>query len=219
MSDYLVELAKNATARNIIKNLGLPVPMPRELLRSDKPRQSRPFIGQSVALWTGTGANDVAQALGETLRGAGAQIYAPADTDIAEAMPLSADSSMEFSALVFDATGLKTPEDLRALYDFFHPRIGQVRASGRIIIVGRPAQAQKDAAANATQASLEGFMRSIAKEVAKNGVTANLLYVDEGAEAALSSPLRFLLSVRSAYVDGQSLRVSKPFGKSEALDT
>lgn len=221
MSDYLVELAKNPTARKVIKNLGLPVPMPRELLRSQGPRQARPLVGQSVAFWTGANrvADKMAQAIGEALRGAGAQVYAPANSEITEAMPLNSDSSMEFSALLFDASSLRTPEDLRALYDFFHPRIGRVRAGGRIIIIGRPAEAQKDAAANAVQASLEGFMRSIAKEVAKDGVTANLLYVGEGAEAALSSPLRFLLSKRSAYVDGQSLRVTKPYGKGEELDS
>lgn len=222
MSDYLVELAKSATARKVIKNLGLPVPMPRELLRSTGPRQARPLVGQSVAFWTGAhqeGADRLGQSIGDALRSAGAQIYAPDSARLADTMPLSADSSMEFSALVFDASSLKTPEALRALYDFFHPRVGRVRAGGRIIIVGRPAEAQKDAAANAAQASLEGFMRSIAKEVAKDAVTANLLYVDDGAEVALSSPLRFLLSNRSAYVDGQSLRVTKPYGKHARLDT
>lgn len=217
MSDYLVELAKNATARKVIKSLGLPLPMPQELERSAKSRQSRPLVGQSIALWTASGTNKMAKALGETLRGAGAQIYAPQDCEIADSMPLGSDSGMEFSALIFDATSLETPEDLRNLYDFFHPRIGRVRACGRIILVGRPAQEQGSAAANAAQASLEGFMRSVAKEVAKNGVTANLLYVDDKGEAAVGSPLRFLLSKYSAYVDGQSLRVAKPYGKGEML--
>ncbi|AWV91225.1 3-oxoacyl-ACP reductase [Bradymonas sediminis] len=218
MSDYLVELAKNATARKVIKNLGLPVPMPQELQRSDKPRQTRPLVGQSVGFWTGDGAGKMAQAIGATLRGAGAQIYAPAGSEIDESMPLEADPSMEFSALVFDATSLTTPEELRELYDFFHPRVGLIRRGGRVVIIGRPAETQKDAAANATQASLEGFMRSLAKEVAKDGITANLLYVDDEAEEAVSSPLRFLLSKRSAYVDGQSMRVSKPYGKGEMLE-
>ena len=48
----------------------------------------------------------------------------------------------------------------------------------------------------------------MAKEF-KKGITAQVVYVDEGAEANIESTLRFLLSPRSAYVSGQIIRVSK----------
>jgi 3-oxoacyl-[acyl-carrier protein] reductase len=62
-------------------------------------------------------------------------------------------------------------------------------------------------AAAATQRALEGIIRSVAKEL-RDGATANLIYAVEGSGAALESTLRFLLSARSAYVDGQVVRVA-----------
>ena len=37
MSDFLLELGQNPTARKVIKGLGLPVPMPQKLRRADGP--------------------------------------------------------------------------------------------------------------------------------------------------------------------------------------
>ena len=41
-----------------------------------------------------------------------------------------------------------------------------------------------------------------------NGSTANLLYVPNGAEGSIASPVRFFLSGRSAYVDGQAVTLT-----------
>ena len=56
------------------------------------------------------------------------------------------------------------------------------------------------------QRALEGFVRAVAKEL-RQGATAQLLWVEEGAEANLGGALGFFLSPRSAYVSGQSLRL------------
>ena len=53
-----------------------------------------------------------------------------------------------------------------------------------------------------TRQALDGIVRSLAKEL-QRGSTANLLRVDD--EASLPSAIRFFLSGRSAYVDGQPL--------------
>jgi 3-oxoacyl-[acyl-carrier protein] reductase len=68
------------------------------------------------------------------------------------------------------------------------------------------AEATSVAQAAARQA-LDGLVRSIGKELL-NGSTANLLYVPAGAEGSLASPLRFFLSGRSAYVDGQPITLA-----------
>ena len=60
----------------------------------------------------------------------------------------------------------------------------------------------------AARQALEGLVRSIAKEL-RNGGTANLLFVPAGADAAVPGPVRFFLSGRSAYVDGQVVTVSE----------
>ncbi len=64
-------------------------------------------------------------------------------------------------------------------------------------------------AAHTAQRALEGFTRSLAKEIGGRGSTAQLVYVEPGAEDQLDSTLRFLLSPRSAYVSGQVVRVGK----------
>ncbi len=59
-----------------------------------------------------------------------------------------------------------------------------------------------DITVDATRQALDGIVRSLAKEL-QRGSTANLLRVDD--EASLASAIRFFLSGRSAYVDGQPL--------------
>ena len=56
------------------------------------------------------------------------------------------------------------------------------------------------------QRALEGFTRSLGKEVGRGG-TVQLVYVADGAEAATASTLAFLLSPKSAYVSGQVVRI------------
>jgi 3-oxoacyl-[acyl-carrier protein] reductase len=70
-----------------------------------------------------------------------------------------------------------------------------------LVLTEPPADADSPAQAAARQA-LEGLVRSLAKEL-RNGGTANLLFVPAGAEATVPGPVRFFLSGRSAYVDGQ----------------
>ncbi|MCA9713810.1 MAG: 3-oxoacyl-ACP reductase [Myxococcales bacterium] len=111
-------------------------------------------------------------------------------------------------ALVFDASDLQGPEDLRALYDFFHPVIRQVTRCGRVVVLGRPPLPGAAPEVAAARAALDGFVRSVAKEIGKHGSTAQLLYVEEGAEARAAGVLRFVLSVHSAFLTGQPLHIT-----------
>ncbi|MFW5967719.1 MAG: 3-oxoacyl-ACP reductase, partial [Persicimonas sp.] len=89
---------------------------------------------------------------------------------------------------------------------------------GRVVVLGRPHRTRGSSQGAATQAALEGFVRSVAKEIGKRGATAQLLYVEEGAEEALAGPLRFFLSDRSTYVDGQSIQISARAGAPPEAD-
>src|SRR5690606_34392436 len=60
----------------------------------------------------------------------------------------------------------------------------------------------------AVRAGIEGFVRSVAKEIGANGTTANTVFVAEGAEERLGAVLRFFLSARSTYVTAQPVRVT-----------
>lgn len=121
--------------------------------------------------------------------------------EVARIAGQAAGADGEPGALVFDATGIEDSTQLRSLYDFFHPVIRSLRPCGRVIVLGAPPARPRQATA---QRALEGFVRSLGKEVGK-GSTANLIYVAEGAP--LESTLRFFLSGRSAYVSGQVVRI------------
>jgi 3-oxoacyl-[acyl-carrier protein] reductase len=110
-----------------------------------------------------------------------------------------------YGALVFDATGIADTDGLRALYDFYHPTLRALGGCGRVIVLGTPPETV-DGRARIAQRALEGFTRSVGKEL-KRGATAQLVYVAAGAEGGVESTLRFLLSGKSAYVDAQVVRI------------
>jgi 3-oxoacyl-[acyl-carrier protein] reductase len=128
----------------------------------------------------------------------------------------ASDSDERVGALVFDATGITDSTQLVELQRFFHPNAKRVERSGRVVVLGSPpaGRALREATA---QRALEGFTRSLGKEIGR-GVAVQLVYVAEGAEAAIDSTLRFLLSPRSAYVSGQVVHVSPVVAKSPKLN-
>lgn len=68
-----------------------------------------------------------------------------------------------------------------------------------------PADAHRRITATACQRALQGFMRSLAKEIGRRGATANLVLLSHAA-ATLDGALRFFCTDRSAYVSGQVVR-------------
>jgi 3-oxoacyl-[acyl-carrier protein] reductase len=90
-------------------------------------------------------------------------------------------------------------------------RVGSA-SSASVSRVGSASSASAGVEAAAVAQALDGLVRTIAKEL-RDGATANLLVVDaEAAPAAVDSAVRFFLSARSAYVDGQAVRVGVPVG-------
>jgi 3-oxoacyl-[acyl-carrier protein] reductase len=119
-------------------------------------------------------------------------------------------------ALVFDATGISDSTELVELQRFFHPNVKRVQRSGRVVVLGTPPAGLPPRAATA-QRALEGFTRSLGKEIGR-GIAVQLVYVAEGAEEEIDSTLRFLLSPRSAYVSGQVVEVGKAVTKTPEID-
>ena len=110
-----------------------------------------------------------------------------------------------FGGLLFDATGITSPAGLKALHEFFTPLLRNVAPSGRVVVVGTTPEAVGGVDERIAQRALEGFTRSLAKEM-QHGATVSLVYVSPDAGPGASgceSTLRFLLSAKSAYVDGQ----------------
>jgi 3-oxoacyl-[acyl-carrier protein] reductase len=121
-------------------------------------------------------------------------------------------------ALVFDASGIADSTELVELQRFFYPAVGRLRRSGRVVVLGTPPAEAGSTRAATAQRALEGFTRSLAKEIGGRGATAQLLLVSPGAEDQLASTLRFLLSPRSTYVSGQVIRVGAGVAPTPELD-
>jgi 3-oxoacyl-[acyl-carrier protein] reductase len=180
----------NSPLGALTSRIGLPTP---PLLERREP--GRPVVAGPVVLGGARGGR-LSEPTEAVLRSAEATI----SSDGAAAPP-------DAGALVFDASGLDEPGRLRSLYDFFHPTIRKLRRNGRVIVLaGRPAEASGPEARIA-QRAIEGAVRSLGKEIGGRGSTAQLLRVAEGGERGLESTLRFLLSAKSAYVDGQVIEI------------
>jgi 3-oxoacyl-[acyl-carrier protein] reductase len=190
MNDRYAGFAASGPGRALTKRLGLPQPVPLRRFRPGDPLVPGPVLVG--------GDGRLGAAVGKVLDGIGAELRDPAAVGADGRPPANA-------ALVFDATGIADSGGLRALYDFFHPRVRSVYPSGRVVVVGTPPERCDGPAEATAQRALEGFVRSIGKEVGR-GATANLVYA--APEADLESTLRFLLSARSAYVSGQVIRVA-----------
>ena len=110
-------------------------------------------------------------------------------------------------AVVFDASELLHTGQLKQLREFFQPLLKNLQNSAHLVILGRAPESLDDPFAASAQRALEGFARSLAKEL-RNGGTVQLLQVDPGAQDQLEGALRFFLSPKSAFISGQVLRLN-----------
>jgi 3-oxoacyl-[acyl-carrier protein] reductase len=196
MTDLYSQIVNSPPGRLIAPRLGLPRPV--EL------RRHTPGEGG------GAGAVLIGAAPGGRLAGRLENVAA----ELGAPRPERSDSPVH--ALLFDATGIADSTGLVELQRFFHPNVKRVERSGRVVVLGTPPAGLPPRAATA-QRALEGFTRSLGKEIGR-GVAVQLVYVAEGAEGQIDSTLRFLLSPRSAYVSGQVIRIGEGVAKAPALD-
>ena len=191
MSDTYLELANSALGKKLFSAMGLPEPA--ALVRED-PEQPHKLSGQ-VLLGASLGAL-FADQIGSSLQDTSMQISDPLVT--------------EKRHLIYDASGIATAEQSTELYEFFQQHIKSLAACGRVIVIGLKPSAAANSDQGAVQRGLHGFIKSLAKEIGRNGSTANLLMVDNGGDTAIEAPLRFLLSGGSAFMNAQILTASKP---------
>jgi 3-oxoacyl-[acyl-carrier protein] reductase len=185
MSDRYQEFVQTSLGQILVKNLGLPNPVELE-----RYVEGAPLVEGTVAVG---GIGRLVESLPGLLDTLG--IASTTTTDAAET----------YKGLVFDATGLIGTTDLVALRDFFTPLLRSLDRCSRLVVIGTPPESV-DGGERVAQRALEGFTRSLGKEVGRGG-TVQLVYVAEGAEAATASTLAFLLSPKSAYVSGQVVRI------------
>ena len=208
--DRYSQLVNSRIGGLIAGNVGLPQPV--EL---DRYQTGQPVIQGDVLLGAAPGSRLVGP-VARVLAAVGASVATELRDEVRDAAGEAgldaavwnpdAPADARFKALVFDATGIANSTSLRELRDFFQPTIRRVEKSGRVIVLGTPPEACEDPREATAQRALEGFTRSVGKEV-RRGSSAQLVYVAPGAEAGIESTLRFLLSPRSAYVSGQVVRI------------
>jgi 3-oxoacyl-[acyl-carrier protein] reductase len=186
MSDRYQSFSSSPIGQMFVKNLGLPAPE-----KLDRYREGAPLVDGTVLVG---GSGRLGDVLVATLDGLGI-----ANT------PTAAEGQ-KYKGLVFDATGLSSPDELVALQEFFTPLMRSLQGCARVVVLGtNPAQTETTDERIA-QRALEGFTRSLGKEIG-NGSTVNLAYVALGAESTIESTLAFFLSPKSAYVSGQVARL------------
>ena len=184
MPDRYLKLVNSSVGSKVAGRVGLPQPIK---LRRYTP--SDPLLPGPALLGSTTGKPTAA--LRKLLTGAGVELRD------------AVREGERISALVLDARPVKTPADLGAVREFLAPGVRALGPSGRVLVLARPPDGAS-ITVDATRQALEGIVRSLAKEL-RRGATANLLWVED--EASLPSALRFFLSGKSAYVDGQPLRL------------
>jgi 3-oxoacyl-[acyl-carrier protein] reductase len=187
MADRYQQFTKTPVGKLLVPRLGLPNPATLRRYRPGQPALDGP------ALFGAAPGGRLEKTAKAQLTDAGIEVLNAPVPD------------QRYGALVFDATGITDPKQLRELYLFFHPVIRKVGACGRVVVLGTPPELA-EGRERIAQRALEGFVRSVGKEL-KRGATAQLVYVAAGAEEAAESTLRFVLSAKSAFVDAQVIRI------------
>jgi 3-oxoacyl-[acyl-carrier protein] reductase len=185
MSDLYQDFSSSAIGKQITKLLGLPQPT-----RLERYAEGAPLVDGTIAVG---GRGRLAESLVGVLDSLGI------------AGVESTDPEQRYKGLVFDATGLTSSDQLVALRDFFTPLLRSLDRCPRVVVLGTPPE-QVEGSERVAQRALEGFTRSLGKEIGRGG-TVQLVYVADGAEGSVASTLAFLLSPKSAYVSGQVVRI------------
>jgi 3-oxoacyl-[acyl-carrier protein] reductase len=181
-SDWYRKLAGRPLGGRLSRQLGLPRPVELRRYRPGQPLTDGPILVG--------GTSRHADHLRTLLR-----------------VPPDPEPAGRLGALVLDATGLAAVDELDGVHQFLSAWLRRLGHCGRVLVLGSPADQAESVASAAARQALDGLVRSVAKEL-RDGATANLVLLTNGVDPACAdSTVRFLLSARSAYVDGQVIRV------------
>jgi 3-oxoacyl-[acyl-carrier protein] reductase len=194
MTDKYTQLVSQGPGRTVARKLGLPQPA---LLRRYQPGQ--PLITGPILVQGSTvGADGLAKELLSW------------DLDVRRhAVPRE-----KLGAIILVLDEVARPEDLEKPVLSAAASLRDLSPGGRVITISRPASEASSPAAAAARQGVDGFLRSLAKEL-RAGATGNGIVLRDGVEVTSPSSvaaLQFFLSGRSAFVDGQFLTVSTTAG-------
>ena len=195
MTDKYAQLVNQGLGRNVARKLGLPQPA---VLRRYKPGQ--PLLTGPIVVQGDSAAADKLAA--ELLAW---------DLDVRRhAVPRE-----KLGAIILVLDDVARPEDLEKPVLAAGASLRDLAPGARVLTVSRPASEADSPAAAAARQGVDGFLRSLAKEL-RAGATGNGILISGDVEPTSPSALaavRFFLSGRSAFVDGQFLTVSSTDGQ------
>jgi 3-oxoacyl-[acyl-carrier protein] reductase len=201
--DRYAALANSSVGRRVLPRIGIPAP---PVLRRFSPGQ--PLLNGPVLVGATDGGGKLADAARSILHAGGADVR---DGD--------SQDDVRWGGLVLDASGMRRTDELAQLHAFFSPLLRRLERCGRVLVLARPETEPGDAETAVVQRALEGFTRSVGKEIGGRGSTVQLVRVASGAEDRLSSTLRFLASARSAFVSGQVVRIGTDVAVADSSDS
>ena len=195
MTDAYLNLVNSGFTKEIAKKLGLPRPA---VLRRFEP--AKPLVPGPVLL---LGKGESADVLASTL------------LSWQQDVRRHATPKERLGAILLVLDEALAPEDLSAVVLDAGASLRDLAPGGRIITVSRPAAEAGDPAAAAVRQGIDGTLRSLAHEL-RGGATANGIVLANGTDAgapSVAAALHFLLSGRSAYVNGQFITVGSAAGE------
>ena len=205
MSDSYVSLVNGGIGGSVATKLGLPRP---GVLRRHAPGAP---LARGPVLVLGTPASTDADAVAHLLLTAGGD----GALDVRRA---AAGDTTRWSAVVVVLSDVTHPSDLAAPMLELAGVLRSLAPGARVVTLSRAAAASDSPAVAAARQGVDGALRSLAKEL-RAGATGNGIVMSDGADIAAPSvqaALRFFLSARSAFVDGQLLSVSSAAGTAPA---
>ncbi|WP_108718353.1 3-oxoacyl-ACP reductase [Miniimonas sp. S16] len=184
--------------RTLTKALGLTEPV--SLRRTDPDHVDVPLAsGPVLVVGTGPDADALATALlgwGVDVRRHSPQVGAPAQ--------------QRWGAVVAVLTDLESPGEEAEAVLAVAGVLRDLARCARVVTLSRLPRPDDTPARSAARAGVEGLVRSLGKEL-RAGATANGLQLADGVDVAAPAvlgALRFLVSARSAFVDGQLLPIT-----------
>jgi 3-oxoacyl-[acyl-carrier protein] reductase len=195
MSDKYTRFVSHGFGKDIAKRLGLPQPV---ALRRYQP--GRPLIEGPVLV---QGSTSGADELAATLLGWNLDVRR-------HAIPKE-----KLGAIILVLDEVAHPGDLEKPVLTAATSLRDLAPNARVITVSRTAGSATEPAAAAARQGVDGLLRSLAKEL-RAGATGNGILLADSVRTtspATLGALRFFLSGRSAFVDGQFLTVSSGSGQ------
>ncbi|GAA4365528.1 3-oxoacyl-ACP reductase [Paeniglutamicibacter cryotolerans] len=194
MADKYLELVNHGGPKKLAKALGLPRPAILRRYTSGDPLIPGPLLllGDSAQ----------ASAASELLLGWGLDVRRHAL------------AGEKLGAIVLMLDDAATPADLSEPMLAAGAALRRLLPGGRVLSFSRPAAEADTPGSAAVRQGIDGAVRSLGREL-RGGATANgvVLHAGLGIDApSAAAALRFLLSGRSAYVDGQFLHVDSDAG-------